>query len=111
MSRAGRSEQTFPPGGNEQRHRPSGSLRAVLRCARFVDKQISHLAASSPELKRNSRRSSGRLFSLRDGEDQEFLEYLDQIEVGATPAPPRRGGCSLRRELAEALLELLARKT
>lgn len=81
--RAGRSEETFPRAGMSN-DIDLVAAYAPFCDALFVDKQISHLAAQ-PELKRELA-GSGQLFSLRDGEDQEFLKYLDQIETAASPA-------------------------
>ena len=106
--RAGRSEQTFPRAGMSN-DIDLVAAYAPFCDALFVDKQISHLAAQ-PELKRELA-GLGRLFSLRDGEDQEFLEYLDQIEASATPAHLDAVAAVYGADWPKPYLELLARKT
>jgi hypothetical protein len=78
--------------GRNPKNYPSGSLYNDVDIvaayskfcdAMFVDKQVSHLA-SQAELKRELA-GHCRLFSFRKGEAEQFLEYLEQIENGATP--------------------------
>lgn len=80
--RAGRRPENYPSGSL---YNDVDIVAAYSRFCdvMFVDKQISHLA-SQAELKREL---SGhcRLFSFRKGENNQFLEYLAQIEKDATP--------------------------
>lgn len=105
--RAGRSEETFPRAGmiNDI---DLVAAYAPFCDALFVDKQISHLAAQ-PELKRELA-GSGQLFSLRDGEDQEFLSYLDQIEAGASAAHLDAVASVYGSDWPKPYVELLAHK-
>jgi hypothetical protein len=52
----------------------------------------------------------GRLFSLRDGEDQEFLSYLDQVKAGASPALLDAVATVYGSDWPKPYVELLAHK-
>jgi len=105
--RAGRSEETFPRAGMSN-DIDLVAAYAPFCDALFVDKQISHLAAQ-PELKRELA-GFGQLFSLRDGEDKEFLKYLDQIESSASSAHLDAVAAVYGADWPKPYMELLAQK-
>ncbi|HRE04169.1 MAG TPA: hypothetical protein PKX00_01075 [Opitutaceae bacterium] len=80
--RAGRKAENFPTGSlfNDV---DVVAAYAPFCDAMFVDKQVSHLAAQG-ELKRELS-SYCCLFSFRQGEHEQFLDYLANIERSASP--------------------------
>lgn len=81
--RAGRKAENFPTGSlfNDV---DVVAAYAPFCDAMFVDKQVSHLAVQG-ELKRELS-SHCRLFSFRQGEHEQFLDYLAGIEQSASAA-------------------------
>jgi len=80
--RAGRKPENFPTGSLYNDVDIVASY-APYCDAMFVDKQVSHLAAQA-ELKRELAPYC-RLYSFRKGEDEQFFEYLAEIEKAASP--------------------------
>lgn len=81
--RAGRKPENFPTGSLYNDVDVVAAF-APYCDAMFVDKQVSHLATQA-ELKRELAPHCS-IYSFRKGEDEQFLEYLAEIEKDATPA-------------------------
>ena len=80
--RSGRNPDKFP-GSSMFNDIDVVAAYAPFCDAMFVDREISHLA-NQGELRRELA-GMGRLFSVRSGEDLQFLDLLDQIEANASP--------------------------